>query len=106
MKSLLDSRKFWLTVVGVVCTTAVVITCLFLKVPETSMLAIAGAIVGLLFKLIDGIAREDAAKATPPPLAQAGGTIINNSSRPPAVPDIELTPTEVLRASGNWPGAA
>ena len=85
MNNLLESRKFWIAIVAMVCVTAVVIVCLFLKVPEASMMTIAATIGGLAYKLIDARAKVDAAYA----VASAPAPIIATVPPPAPVAEVE-----------------
>jgi hypothetical protein len=102
MKSLLDSRKFWITLVSSLCVGIVGVAGILTKADKEYIIAIIAAVAYQVSRLVDGIAREDAAKATPPPMAQAGGTIINQSSPPPPPDARDLTPSDALKRT-NWP---
>lgn len=71
MKSLLDSRKFWLTLSGALVVAAVGVTGILTHAEREYIIAIIAAVSYQVGELVKGIAREDAAKVTPAPSAVA-----------------------------------
>ncbi len=66
MKSLLDSRKFWLMLSGVAGVSTIGVAGVLTKADAKYIGAIILAVAYQIAELIKGIAAEDAAKAMPP----------------------------------------
>lgn len=85
--SLFTSRKFILGMFTMALDAVIVIVGMKLNAPVEGVVTLAGTVTAIGYKLIDGIAREDAAAKGAPTNVAAGGNVTVQPKGPAPDPD-------------------